>query len=351
MSFSPYICIQTNSTCYKQTKSMNVLGILWHSTGANNPNLKRYVQPLKTDTNYKEAINKLGKNAGGNDWNHVSNNAGVNAFIGKFADGTVGTVQAMPWNYRPWGCGSGTKGSCNDGWIQFEICEDNLKDKAYAQKVWDEAIALTAYLCKKYNLDPNGTVKKNGVNIPVITCHSDACKLGFGSNHADINHWFPKILGKNMSNARAEVAALLKPKEEVKETSPSYPTVPFVIGVTTSVDVKKTAGGATIGAITKGTYTITEVSGNWGKLKSGVGWVDLQTVTIGNSSKAFVPYIVQVTKKIKIYEGAGTSYKVMGSIAQGGKYTIVEEKNGWGLLKAYQKNKNGWIQLSATKKV
>lgn len=39
----PLECIMTNSTCYKSTRVMNIKGILWHSTGANNPNLKRYV--------------------------------------------------------------------------------------------------------------------------------------------------------------------------------------------------------------------------------------------------------------------------------------------------------------------
>ena len=51
-SNKPLVCMQTNSTCYKQTRKMTPLGILWHSTGANNPNLKRYVQPLSTDSNY-----------------------------------------------------------------------------------------------------------------------------------------------------------------------------------------------------------------------------------------------------------------------------------------------------------
>ena len=41
----PLVCMQTQSKCYKNTKTMNVVGILWHSTGANNPNLKRYIQP------------------------------------------------------------------------------------------------------------------------------------------------------------------------------------------------------------------------------------------------------------------------------------------------------------------
>ena len=37
----PLQCIMTNSTCYKQTSAMTIKGVLWHSTGANNPNLKR----------------------------------------------------------------------------------------------------------------------------------------------------------------------------------------------------------------------------------------------------------------------------------------------------------------------
>ena len=50
---------------------MKPVGILWHSTGANNPNLKRYVQPLETDDNYRTTIHLLGKNISGNDWNHI----------------------------------------------------------------------------------------------------------------------------------------------------------------------------------------------------------------------------------------------------------------------------------------
>jgi len=114
----------------------------------------------------------------------------------------------MPWNYRPWGCGSGAKGSCNNGWIQFEICEDALNDANYFNQVYKEACELTAYLCKMYNLDPHGTVKVNGVNVPVILCHADSCKLGFGSNHGDVLHWFPKF-GKSMETVRNDVAAIM----------------------------------------------------------------------------------------------------------------------------------------------
>lgn len=213
-SNKPLVCMQTQSNCYKGTRKMTVLGVLWHSTGANNKTLKRYVQPSDTkpaaDT-YSKAdwLKILGTNTNKNDWNHISRDAGLNCWIGTLADGTVTTVQTMPWDYRPWGCGSGSKGSCNTGWIQFEICEDNLTDKTYFDKAYKEACEITAYLCKLYNIDPNGSVTVNGVKVPTILCHADSHKLGMGSNHGDINHWFPKH-GKSMATARADVAALLK---------------------------------------------------------------------------------------------------------------------------------------------
>ena len=205
----PLICMQTNSTCYKSTRTMTPVGVLWHSTGANNPNLSRFIQPLATDSNYNEMIKLLGKNKYNNDYNHTSYQSGLNCWIGKLADGTVTTVQTMPWNYRPWGCGSGSKGSCNNGWIQFEICEDDLNNIDYFNKIYKEACEITAYLCKMYNLNPKGFVKTNGINVPVILCHADSYKLGFGSNHGDVLHWFSKY-GKTMEDVRNDVAALME---------------------------------------------------------------------------------------------------------------------------------------------
>lgn len=207
-SNKPLICMQTQSTCYKSTTTMTIKGVLWHSTGANNPNLKRYIQPSDNAIDKDEWLKLLGTNAYKNDWNHISHQAGLNCWIGKLADGTVTTIQTMPWNYKPWGCGSGLKGSCNNGWIQFEICEDGLTNKDYFEKVYEEACQITAYLCDLYNIDPNGTVKVNGVEIPTILCHADSYDLGFGSNHGDINHWFPKF-NKNMNTARARVSEIM----------------------------------------------------------------------------------------------------------------------------------------------
>lgn len=227
-SYPPYVCMQTNSTCYKATGRMAIVGVLFHSTGANNPTLKRYVQPTDGSKNYAKDLAKIGKNVNGNDWNHIYREAGLNAWIGKFADGSVGTVQTMPWEYKPWGCGKGKYGSCNNGWIQFEICEDGLTDANYFNSVYKEACELTAYLCKKFNINPDGTVTRSGVKIPTLTCHNDAYKLGFGNGHHDINHWFPKF-GKSMETVRADVARLMigSAVAPVKQEEPVRSSVVF----------------------------------------------------------------------------------------------------------------------------
>ena len=239
----PVQCFLTNNPCYKGTKPMTVKGVLWHSTGANNKSVKRYVQPSKDDPKYDELIEYLGKNKYNNSWNNTTRKVGMNAFIGVVASGKAETVQTMPWDWRPWGCGSGSKGSCNNGWIQFEICEDGLQNKAYFEEVYKEACELTAYMCKMFNLDPYGTVKNGSVTVPVILCHADSNKLGLGSNHGDVLHWFKKY-GKTMQDVRDDVWKLMNagspvvkptvPAPEAPETTkPNLDTSSSLVGAST----------------------------------------------------------------------------------------------------------------------
>lgn len=156
-----------------------------HSTGANNPYLKRYVGP-------DDGL--LGENQYGNHWNQDKPggiSVCVHAFIGKLADGSIATYQTLPWNMRGWHAG----GSANNNYIGFEICEDGLDDAAYFNAVYREAVELCVYLCGQY-----GLTEKN------IICHSEGYRLGIASNHADVMHWFPRH-GKNMDTFRADVKA------------------------------------------------------------------------------------------------------------------------------------------------
>ena len=348
----PLVCMMTNSTCYKGTTTMQVKGILWHSTGANNPKISRYVQPYEGDANYNELINILGKNKYGNDWNHIERQAGLNAWIGKLADGSVSTVQTMPWNYRPWGCGAGAKGSCNDGWIQFEIAESDLTDKTYFDKVYKEACELTAYLCDMYGIDPNGTVVHNGATVPTILCHYDSYKLGLGSNHGDVLYWFKKH-GKTMDNVRNDVKALMqKPAAPVVTT----PAVKEGDVVKLASDATYYSGKSMPDWVKKKNWIVSEVKGDRviidqsadGK-NSICSPVNAKYLTVVNE---FTPYMVQVTATaLNVRADAGTNHKITGVIKDKGTYTIIGEKTvsgkTWGLLKS----KLGWISLAYTKRV
>ena len=74
----PLVCMQTQSACYKGTRTMTVRGVLWHSTGANNPNIKRYVQPSDDAADREAMLALLGVNRYHNDWNHTDRQAGMN---------------------------------------------------------------------------------------------------------------------------------------------------------------------------------------------------------------------------------------------------------------------------------
>ena len=212
----PACCMQTTSRNYVNRKEMDrVLGVLWHDTAAGNPMIHRYVQPSDDDPLRDEWLAVLGKNKYGNDWNHTDRSAGMNCWVGKLADGTVTTVQTMPWNIKPWGCGAeGIKYSCNEAWIQFEICDDGYKSEEYFKQVYEEAVQITAYLCKKFDIDPLGTVEFHGKTVPTILDHRTSYKLGVGGNHGDVRKWFSKY-GKyaegndGMQIVRQDVANLL----------------------------------------------------------------------------------------------------------------------------------------------
>lgn len=261
----PLVCMQTQSTCYKGTNKMTVKGILWHSTAANNPTLKRYVQPSdikpEADSYTKsEWLKILGKNVYNNDWNHIDRKAGLNCWIGKLADDSITTIQTMPWDYRPWGCGSGNKGSCNDGWIQFEICEADLNDKEYFEKAYREACEITAYLCKMFSINPQGTVMHNGVKVPTILCHQDSYQLGLGGDHSDVYHWFSKH-NKTMENVRQDVAAILKTAENATAAPGDQPAAVETYKVIAEINRYTTSADAIAqknskGTLAAGTYYI-----------------------------------------------------------------------------------------------
>ena len=297
-------CMLIANDCYKKgTKITNnkPYGIVVHSTGANNPSIRRYVQPLKSDSSYSEITADIGINAGGNHWNQPGVAKCVHAFIGKNAKGEVETYQTLPFNVCCWGSGRGAKGSYNynpTACLQFEICEDALSDRTYFEKAFKEAAEFCVYLCSQY-----------GISTDKIYSHAECHKAGYGSNHADCDHWLKKF-GRTMNDFRSEVKELLKktsqsPADQGKPantaesvtpavkpaakpsqtTTPAKPVFePYMVRITaSSLNVRKGPGtnyGVNMQISSREVYTIVEESSGkgaskWGKLKSGAGWISL----------------------------------------------------------------------------
>ena len=64
------------------------------------------------------------------------------------------------------------------------------------------------------------------------------------------------------------------------------------------------------------------------------------------------PYTVRISiPDLNIRRGPGTDFSKTGKFTGVGIFTIVEEKDGWGLLKAYAEKRDGWIALAFTTRI
>lgn len=206
------VAMHTRNDCYKAARPIvGPKGIVVHSTAAPNPWLKRYV----------DCPAECGENKAGNHWNHSSKEMGrsvcAHAFVGYDKDKRIRIAQILPYEYQNWLTG----GSANKTHIGFEICEPvDLGDKTYFAAMWEVVVDYCAYLCKRFGLDPLGE--------NVIIDHATAHKLGWGNNHGDVAHWWPKYHGVYLDDLRKAVAQRMglqtpdippepeKPEEEPK---------------------------------------------------------------------------------------------------------------------------------------
>jgi N-acetylmuramoyl-L-alanine amidase CwlA len=203
-----------NNDCYKANQQMTPAGVMIHSTGANNPYLSRYLAPDD---------GRIGKNKYQNDWNRPGLQQCCHAFIGKLADNSVAVYQTLPFDICCWSSGSGSLATAKKhnfpgnnanflGFVQLEICEDDLTDTVYFNAVYAKAVDFAAYICRTYDIptDPRH-----------VLCHSEGHALGIASNHADVMHWFPKH-GKTMDDFRSDVRTKIAENASEKSDSCIY---------------------------------------------------------------------------------------------------------------------------------
>lgn len=252
------------------------------------------------------------------------------------------------------------------GWNYNKICIEIYgnfdKGKDVMTKEQKQAvIAVYGELCKKFGITPS---------ISTIRCHAwftaggtylgdyvagrsaKTCPgtnfMGFGNSKAAIEKYFIPLV-----------------KDYINGTSSNIPTqIPttvsgnYVVKVTSdTLNVRKGPGVSygVCGELGRGeAYTIVQTQNGWGKLKSGVGWINLSyTQKVSNSTTASATvstsqYLVKVTaNNLNVRKGPGASYDISATVKKGDVFTITKTKNGWGKLKSGV----GWISLGYTEKL
>ena len=347
----------TKNLCYIASQKMKPQGIVVHSTGADNPYLKRYV----------DAPKEVGVNQYGNHWNTAMPNGRkvcVHSFIGYDKNDEVKIANILPYNICCWGVGNGKKGSYNynPAYIQFEICEDGLTDKIYYKKAFSAAAEYCAELCKNY-----------GIEVSNIVGHCEAYRLGYGSNHSDPEHWM-KNFGQTMADFRARVSEILNSSsieaDNISDNSSEINLIKKGDLVSIADNASYYDGAAVpLWVRTQNWYVKSEPIGNRAiidKNEKGTNSICSPISTdflriIKKKSDNIVksdvtgkcPYLIKVTANCAyIYKDAGIDTEKVGAITDNGVYTIVKEQyeNGgtkWGRLKSGA----GWILLDCAEKI
>lgn len=335
--------------CYKSAQKMVPKGIVVHSTGANNPFLKRYV----------DCPEKLGENKYKNHWNNPKPDGRevcVHAFIGYDKENNISVAEILPLDICCWGVGKGSKGSFNfhPAYIQFEICEDGLDNKEYFTKAFKVAAEYTAELCRTYN-----------IGISNIVSHKEAHKMGYGSNHGDPEHWMKKF-GQTMDDFRNMVSVLLKKQTQqdspVKNSDNQIKDGDLVSIAENATyfsgkqipDWVKRQNWYVKGEPKDERVIIDKNESKTNSINSPINRKFLKIVKAANNfEKENNPYQVRITaKSLNIRNGPGIDNSIVGCITDKGIYTIVDEKDGkgaskWGKLKSGL----GWISLDYVNRV
>lgn len=258
-------------------------------------------------------------------------------------------IQCMPDNLRCWHVGS----PGNNKWIGVEMCEPDsivaTKSKVgtgggfrvkdydaaidYVAGCYKNVVFLCAQKCIEYGWDP----------YTAVWTHGEITKKGLSNtDHTDPHHlWNGLGTGYDLAKLRKDVAATinaaLSTEPEPEDDGPEEEPLKQIYRIRKSWDTPYTQ----IGAYTNLEYAIAAC-------KSGYAVYDIN----GKQVYPAMSQTVRVTASaLNIRSGPGTNYPVVNTIAHGGVYTVVEEDAGWGLLKAYKDNRDGWISLKYTNPV
>lgn len=246
----------------------------------------------------------------------------------------------------------------NENSLNIEMCSDN---GVIAEQTFNNTVDLVKSLMAKYGIPANKVVR-----------HYDVCS----KRCPGWTGWIPgdESIWNRFKASLAAAPAQPQPTPQPSASYTAFSITPFTVKVLVddlNIRTQPSSSSTSKGYIKKSAYTITEVNNGFGKLKSGAGWIYIQNpayVSINGAVASNTPapapqstpapapvtneYIVKVTaSSLNIREQPNTNSKIVGSIKDKGRYTIVDTQNNWGLLKSYKTKRNGWISLAYTTRV
>lgn len=255
--------------------------------------------------------------------------------------------------------GGNTRAICIEIYGDFDKGKDTMTS---AQR--KAVIAIYALFCKYFKIKVNTTGVRphcwytaGGTYLgdynyarSAKSCPGTAF-MGFGNTkRAFVNNFYPLITNQ-MKGITGETIL----PQVVKVNIPDY------IAVTTdelNVRTGDTTKYSKITTLEKGeriTVTHTNSAQTWVFIQTSsgkTGWVNKNYIKkVKDVVEKENSYLIMInTESLNIRKGPGVKYDKVGSVGQGTVLTIVDEENGWGLLKAYADQRNGWINLSYTKR-
>lgn len=248
-------------------------------------------------------------------------------------------------------------GQCqNNNSISIEMCSKKINtstlnanddDWYITDATINNTIKLTKYLMQLYNIDINHVIMHHMVTGK--WCPQPWCK-----NENALTNWY-NFLNKLQENTTININTTIAPVSTI--INGGTPTN-YTVKVNTDVLNIRSGPGTMYSIVSqitsRGIYTIVAEENGFGKLKSGIGWIDLNytiknTETPSNAtlSTPALPYTVKIiAETLNVRSGPGTEYPINRTVHSGSIYTIVEEQNGFGKLKSGA----GWISLKYIQK-
>ncbi|MEI3355663.1 MAG: peptidoglycan recognition family protein [Clostridia bacterium] len=186
---------------------------------------------------------------------------------------------------------------------------------------WNSLVALCVDICKRYGFRLNYDGTPNGS----LTRHNMFANTNCPG--AYLQSKFPDLV----KEVNAKLDGNIPATPSTTSTNNSY-----LVKVTASaLNIRQGIGTGTpvVGCIRdKGTYTIVETSGNWGKLKSGAGWICLDYTTKVNGGTVVSNTISSFSKGQKVTLKTSASKYCTGqtipSFIKGKTYTIMQVGSG-----------------------